>query len=217
MTDEAQTTQGEQAPQAEEGKPVFIAERNRGKFVSLPPSLEKHKITKETSAEMARRRHEKYRQAAAAEVAKKVGGRISQVSTPVQAWSYIVADQVGKILDSDKPRGDDVRQVGQWIGAVVSESDRTLPGENLDGGSGGGIAAHAMALLAELAQTQRAQADTNAAQAQVNAAQAKLHAAFPPMLDGVVMETDIYGSNNEAQDTGTAAADHSAGGADGGG
>ena len=213
MTDETQTTQGEQSPQAEGGKPVFIAERNRGKFTKLPPALEKYKITPETSAEMARRRHEKYRRAAAAAVADKVHGRISQVSTPVQAWSYIVADQVGKILDSDKPRGDDVRQVGQWIGAVVSESDRTLAGENSEGGSGGGIAAQAFALLAELARTEQAQAQTNAAQAQTNAAQAKLHAAFPPVLDGVVLETSISGSKG----TGIAAADHSAGGADGGG
>ena len=213
MTDEAQTTQGEQAPQAAGDKPVFIAERNRGRFTKLPPALEKYKITPETAHERIRQRTEKYRRAAAAAVAHNVP---VEGASPIKAWGYLVADQVGKVLASQKPRGDDVRLIGQWIGAVVSDSDR-LPGENSDGGSGGGIAAHAMALLAELAQTQRAQADTNAAQAQVNAAQAKLHAAFPPMLDGVVMETDIYGSNNEAQDTGTAAADHSAGGADGGG
>ena len=195
---------------------MFIAERNRGKFTKLPPALEKYKITPETSAEMARRRHEKYRRAAAAAVADKVHGRISQVSTPVQAWSYIVADQVGKVLASDKPRGDDVRLIGQWIGAVVSDGDR-LAGENSEGGSGGGIAAQAFALLAELARTEQAQAQTNAAQAQTNAAQAKLHAAFPPVLDGVVLETSISGSNNVEQDTGTAAADHSGGGADGGG
>ena len=213
MTDETQTTQGEQSPQAEGGKPVFIAERNRGKFTKLPPALEKYKITPETAHERIRQRTEKYRRAAAAAVAHKVP---VEGASPIKAWGYLVADQVGKVLASDKPRGDDVRLIGQWIGAVVSDGDR-LAGENSEGGSGGGIAAQAFALLAELARTEQAQAQTNAAQAQTNAAQAKLHAAFPPVLDGVVLETSISGSNNVEQDTGTAAADHSGGGADGGG
>ena len=82
-----------------------------------------HDITAENSRDYARKRWEKYQNAAAEAVRAEVGSIAPGGSTPFAAWGVLVADQATKLLDYQKPRVRELQHLGQIIGAVPTVYD----------------------------------------------------------------------------------------------
>ena len=115
---------------------MFEAERGPGgRFLTKPKGIEQHAITKENAAEMAKRRWQKYREAAADAVVEEMGSVVPGITTPEQAWGVLNARLAAQIMDSDKPRGDDLMQLGRNMGAIPNAHERTEM-ENQPGTSG---------------------------------------------------------------------------------
>lgn len=70
------------------------------------------------AADMARRRWDKYRREAAAAVVAEAKSSLPSVTSPGHAWGALNARLFSQIMDSDKPRGDDVEALGRNIGAI---------------------------------------------------------------------------------------------------
>jgi hypothetical protein len=75
--------------------------------------------------ELANRRYEQAQEAVRAAVLREVAG-ISDIpiNTPEDAFSFVVAKQTTALIDSDKPRFDDVERLGQLMGTVERSRDR---------------------------------------------------------------------------------------------
>jgi hypothetical protein len=126
----------------------FQAERGEGgRFLTKPKGLEKYAITSENAADMARRRWQKYREAAADAVTEEMGSIVPGITTPEQAWGVLNARLASQIMDSDKPRGDDLMQLGRNMGAMPNAYERT---EMENQPSGADMASAAMQLAAIL-------------------------------------------------------------------
>lgn len=105
---------------------MFEAERGQGgRFLTKPKGIEQYTITSENAADMARRRWQKYREAAADAVAEEIGSIVPGVTTPEQAWGVLNARLASQIMDSDKPRGDDLTALGRNMGAVANAHERS--------------------------------------------------------------------------------------------
>lgn len=81
-------------------------------------------ITTANAADMARRRWAKFRQAAARRVTAEAQAIDPTATTAAEAWGLAVSKQYVALLDSDKPRGDDMIRIGEAIGAVSTARDR---------------------------------------------------------------------------------------------
>ena len=96
-------------------EPRKITGRNGG---TLTP------ITSATARDLAKRRWAKFRQAAARRVTAEAQAIDPTATTAAEAWGLAVAKQYTALLDSDKPRGDDMIRIGEAIGAVATARER---------------------------------------------------------------------------------------------
>ena len=103
----------------------FPAERDeKGHFLKRPEGIVG--FTKENAAGYSKRRWEKYREAAADAIVEEMGSIKPGIFTPESAWGVLNARLASQIMDSNKPRGDDLRLLGQNMGAIPNVSERTL-------------------------------------------------------------------------------------------
>ena len=98
-----------------QAQPRKIAGRNGGTIIP---------ITSATASDLAKRRWAKFRQAAARRVTGEAQAIDPTATTAAEAWGLAVAKQYVALLDSDKPRGDDLIRIGEAIGAVASARER---------------------------------------------------------------------------------------------
>jgi hypothetical protein len=105
---------------------MFEAERgDDGKFLTKPKGIEQYAITSENASEMAKKRWQKFREAAADAVTKEIGSIAPDATTPEAAWGVLNARLAVQIMDSEKPRGRDLDSLGQNIGAKPNVSERS--------------------------------------------------------------------------------------------
>lgn len=105
---------------------TFEAKRDtNGRFLSKPEGVMQYSITKDNAREMARKRWEKYQQAAADAVTEEMGSIVPGVTTPQAAWGVLNARLATQIMDSNKPRGNDLDILGQNMGAKPNAYERT--------------------------------------------------------------------------------------------
>jgi len=102
MSDDTQTT----------GEIVRI----NGKFA--PGTQPANLITSANARSMAQKRWRKAEQKAGAALLAEVQSIAPSVTTPTGAYAFVVAKQAIALIDSDKPRFDDVQTLGQIIGLV---------------------------------------------------------------------------------------------------
>ena len=81
-------------------------------------------FTHATSRIAAQKRWDKYRQQAAKRVLGEIASIAPDVQTPADAWGVLVARTATAIMDSDRPRGDDMMRVGQAMGALPLAHER---------------------------------------------------------------------------------------------
>lgn len=81
------------------------------------------KITPDEAREMAHKRWDKYREATASRIVKEAQAIDSSIETEEDAWALVVAKTYIAIMDSDKPRGDDLEKVGRAMGAIPNITD----------------------------------------------------------------------------------------------
>ena len=96
---------------------------DKGKFIKGTRS---HAIIK-SSAEartLAEKRWSKYRQTAAQWVVDEMRGIDPNVKGGADAWGLLVSRQAVALMDSDKPRGDDLLAIGRAIGAMPNDADK---------------------------------------------------------------------------------------------
>jgi len=89
-----------------------------GKFQKGVSASPEHKITSDNARVLASARWEKYRQAAVQRVIEEGRGIDPNVQGGADAWALLVSKQYIALMDSDKPRGDDLKAIGQVIGAM---------------------------------------------------------------------------------------------------
>jgi hypothetical protein len=160
---------------------AFEADRDKnGHFTSKPDAIMQYSFTSANAADMARRRWEKYREAAADAVAEEMGTIVPGVTTPESAWGVLNARLATQIMDSDKPRGGDLTDLGRNMGAIPNAYERTEKENSYTPPS----AAHAALELV---------AGTFAT---IMRDVLQLHEQREPVIDGSVTETGIPASNN---------------------
>jgi hypothetical protein len=108
-----------------------LADPSTGRFVTTPGGGKKA-ITPANTGEMARLRAEKYRQAAAAGLARSVGGAGGK---PVAAWSHIVEKQSELAVDTEKGRSS--TEAARFVGAAVGILGAEARAERVEGATGG--------------------------------------------------------------------------------
>jgi hypothetical protein len=81
------------------------------------------RITPDEGREMANARWAKYRRATASRVLKEAMSIDPDVKTEEDAWALLVARVYQQIMDSDKPRGEDLEKVGKAMGAMPNITD----------------------------------------------------------------------------------------------
>jgi len=95
----------------------YIEERDeRGKMLAPLPGTQP--ITHATARSMAALRWEKARKSAANRIMREAASIDPTVSTWYEAWGILAAKQYLALMDSDKPRGDDLYRIGQVMGAL---------------------------------------------------------------------------------------------------
>ena len=99
-----------------------------------------YSFTSDNASAMARRRWEKFREAAADAVTKELGSIAPNAVTPEAAWGVLNARLALQIMDSDKPRGKDMDSLGRNMGAIPNAYERSEQ-ENSGGPDAGAIAA----------------------------------------------------------------------------
>lgn len=102
-----------------DGKRGVIVRQPNGHFA---PGTQSHApITRENARQMHEKNVELHRQAAADAIYKEAveTGLIDADAIPAAAWGVLVKRVWQQIMDSDKPRGDDMLAVGRAIGAIV--------------------------------------------------------------------------------------------------
>jgi hypothetical protein len=78
---------------------------------------------------MAQKRWAKARKAAADRVTREAASIDPTVNTWADAWGLVTARQYSALMDSDKPRGDDLLAIGKAIGAMPSDVDKAQAAE----------------------------------------------------------------------------------------
>jgi hypothetical protein len=103
---------------------------SKGHWLEKPEAAKPYSITSENAAEMARKRWEKYREAAADAVVERIKTVAPNATTPEAAWGVLNARLAVQIMKSDKPRGRDLDSLGQNIGARPNDYERSEPEKN---------------------------------------------------------------------------------------
>ena len=84
-------------------------------------------VTREQSSEQGRelvsKRWEKYRDAAASAMLKTVRAIDPSIQTEQEAWGYLYGKQFETLINSQKPRGDDLVKFGQVVGSMPTLAD----------------------------------------------------------------------------------------------
>ena len=84
-------------------------------------------VTREQSSEQGRelvsKRWEKYRDAAASAMLKTVQAIDPSIQTEQEAWGYLYGKQFETLINSQKPRGDDLVKFGQVVGSMPTLAD----------------------------------------------------------------------------------------------
>lgn len=93
-----------------------VFDNSRNKIVA-------RKITPSEGREMANIRWEKYRKATASRVLKEAQSIDPDVKSEEDAWALLVSRVYQQIMDSEKPRGDDLEKVGKAMGAMPNITD----------------------------------------------------------------------------------------------
>jgi hypothetical protein len=102
---------------------ISIERDSKGRF--LPGTIPPNMIQNPTQASaLARKRWEIYHDAVAKHIQAEVGSANPDIRTPEDAWGYLQAKEVVKILDANAPTPDALRQVGQAMGALPTLADR---------------------------------------------------------------------------------------------
>jgi hypothetical protein len=97
----------------------------------LAPLPGSHVITKADASSLARKRWEKYRQAAVKRIVGEAQSIDPDVQTPADAFGLVAAKQYTTLMDSDKPRITDLEKLGQIMTGISEEPRR----ENTPGAS----------------------------------------------------------------------------------
>ena len=98
---------------------VKAAERDeRGRLLAPIPGSEKHQFTPITARIVQEKRWARARQAAANRITREAAAIDPTVSTWAEAWGLVAAKQYVALIDSEKPRGDDLYRIGQVMGAL---------------------------------------------------------------------------------------------------
>lgn len=103
----------------------------RGHWLAMHPNS--RPITSETARTMAQIRHEKARERVRARVMEEIHSFAPSVTTPEDAYAEIVAKQSLTLMDSQKPRFDDVEKLGQIMGMLTKGGETQQPADVLDG------------------------------------------------------------------------------------
>lgn len=93
-----------------------------GRFTKHAKSIGKP-ITKENAGALARKRWENYRLAAVRRIVEEASSIDPDVSTAAGAYGLLMAKQYTALIDSDKPRMDDVEKFAQLIGGAPRAAD----------------------------------------------------------------------------------------------
>lgn len=99
-----------------------VVRDERGRWIKAPVSPTP--ITHANAREMAERRWRKYRLAAANRVMREAAAIDPEVRTVADAWGVLNARLFAELMD--RPRGDDVAQLGRNIGALPLPHERQL-------------------------------------------------------------------------------------------
>lgn len=114
---------------------VYNVDMDTSKTITQPRAHDrKNNLTPFTSAtatEAARRRWEKYRRNAAEAVLAEAKSILPHVTSPGHAWGALNARLYQQIMDSEKPRGDDVEVLGRNIGAIPRAQDYAAAAGNV--------------------------------------------------------------------------------------
>lgn len=98
-----------------------IYDMDKKRIVALKPELASKnvQITSETASAMQARRYEVQRERIASRVMQEISS-ISDIpiDIPEDAYAFVVGKQTLALVDSDKPRFDDVEKLGQLMGTV---------------------------------------------------------------------------------------------------
>jgi hypothetical protein len=102
----------------------------RGRMLAPLPG--KHTITSADASILARRRWEKYRQAAVKRIVGEAQSIDPTVQTPADAYGLVASKQYTALMDSEKPRIADLEKLGQLMtghgGSEQSQRENTPPG-----------------------------------------------------------------------------------------
>jgi len=84
-------------------------------------------VTREMSSEQGRelvsKRWEKYRESAASAMLKTVQALEPSIKTEQDAWGYVTGKQFETLINSSKPRGDDLVKFGQVVGSLPTAAE----------------------------------------------------------------------------------------------
>src|SRR5688572_14074895 len=90
----------------------------------LKPLPGSHVITKADASSLARKRWEKYRQAAVRRIVGEAQSIDPDVQTPADAFGLVAAKQYTTLMDSDKPKIADLEKLGQIMTGISEEPRR---------------------------------------------------------------------------------------------
>ena len=94
----------------------------RGRYLEKPANLPV--LTSAKAREAAQIRWDRYRKASAKGIMKEAIAIDPTVQTPADAYALVVGKQYVTLMDSDKPKMDDVYRLGQIIGALPTAHDK---------------------------------------------------------------------------------------------
>lgn len=104
-------------------KAVIIRD-DKGKFIKGASGQGKPIKSSADGRRLAELRWQKFRQTAASRVVQEAASIDPSVKTPADAWGLVTARQFSALMDSDKPRGDDLLAIGRAIGAMPNDADK---------------------------------------------------------------------------------------------
>ncbi len=108
---------------------------SNGRFIVRPQAAIDHAITSENAAILANKRYEDTKQAVREAVLAEVSAHERlPAHTPIHAYAAVVAKQTQTLWDTDKPRFDDVRELGQIMDLVPrkqAEAQQQQPQDTL--------------------------------------------------------------------------------------
>jgi len=93
-----------------------------GRYLRKPDNLPV--LTSVKAREAVAKRWENYRRKAAKGIMREAMAIDPSVQTPADAYALVVGRQYVALMDSDKPKLDDVYRLGQIVGALPTAHDR---------------------------------------------------------------------------------------------